>query len=187
MKRWIITDTHYNHKNIVKYENRPENFKEIIIANCKSMIAPDDELYHLGDVIFSRKGEMFDINAQTPGIKYLTLGNHDGKAQWYKNKGFDVVARYLIVDDILFSHHPMDLKQFIGMGIKYNIHGHFHKKTRKELDRTEKGYPFYSKLHFLLSIEEMDYKPILLDEFLKMKIDGLRTELTKKEFNKLGI
>jgi calcineurin-like phosphoesterase family protein len=181
MKQWIITDTHFNHKNIVKYENRPINYKEIIIKNCCELISPEDELYHLGDVIFSRKSELYDILLKIPGKKFLTKGNHDDeKAQWFKNKGFDVVSKYLFVDNILLSHIPMDLEPFKDMNIKFNIHGHFHRNDRKEVSRNKEFYPFYSNFHFNLSIEEMDYKPVLLYEFINKKILELKTKLTKK-------
>lgn len=32
-KTWLITDRHHNHKAIIKYEGRPENFNELIIEN----------------------------------------------------------------------------------------------------------------------------------------------------------
>lgn len=188
MKRWLITDTHFNHKNIIKYEHRPENYQNLIIENCKKLISPEDELYHLGDVIFSRKSELYDILIQIPGKKFLTLGNHDDeKAQWFKNKGFDVVSKYLFINNILLSHKPMDLNNFKDMGIKFNIHGHFHSKNRKDIDRTGNYYSYYSNLHFLLSIEEMNYKPILLEDFLDKKILELKTKLTKRKFKKLGL
>lgn len=174
MKKWLITDTHWNHKNIIAYENRPLNYNELIIENCRAMISDEDEVYHLGDVIFARKGELEGILEQIPGKKFLTLGNHDGNAAWYKKKGFDVVNRHLIVDNVLLSHRPKEIDPFIPMGVEYMIHGHFHRKDRKELDRTPEFYPFYKKgIYFNLSIEEMDYKPITIEDFLQLKLNEL--------------
>jgi len=174
--KWIITDTHFNHKNIIKYENRPENYGQLIIDNCKQMIKPDDELYHLGDVIFAQKGELKYIMSQIPGKKYLTPGNHDRdkKAQWFKDNGFDVVSKYIIIDNIMLAHHPKDIEPFKPMGVEYMIHGHFHRKSRKELDRTPEFYPFYKlDKYFNLSVEDMDYKPIPLYTFLQSKISEI--------------
>jgi len=177
MKRWLITDTHWYHKNIIIYENRPENYNELIIENCKSMISDEDEVYHLGDVIFARKGELESIISQIPGKKFLTPGNHDRdkRPHWFKEKGFDVVSKYLIVDNVMLAHHPKDIEPFKPMGVEYMIHGHFHSKTRKELDRTPQFYHFYKlDRYFNLAIEDMNYKPVLLDEFLENKINEVK-------------
>lgn len=171
-KQWIITDTHFNHDNIIEYEIRPENFNELIIENWKSLVSDKDIIYHLGDVIFKRQGTLGEILEQLPGRKILLRGNHDmNKTQWYINKGFESVQNYLItLDGFLLSHHPMNFSEIDSeIEIKYNIHGHFHRKNRDEIDRSAEGYPFYSEKHLLLSIEEENYKPVLIDEFIKRK------------------
>lgn len=164
-KIWLVTDTHFNHKNIIEYENRPIDFKEKIISNVKDVVKPDDILLHLGDVIFSRASELTEIMGQMPGIKILVKGNHDIKKDlWYFNHGFDLIADTLLFKDIVFSHEPRDLNEYENY--KYNIHGHFHRSLRTEASRTAAGYNYYSKFHAYLSIEEEDYKPILLDDFM---------------------
>jgi calcineurin-like phosphoesterase family protein len=165
---------HFNHANIIKYEDRPENFKELIIENCQKMIGENDTIIHLGDVIFSRKGELEDILKSIPGTKHLCKGNHDGESDdWYIRKGFATCRPFIIHEGILFSHKPMDLEKVDTdhsiSQLKYNIHGHFHRKERDENDRTAGGYPFYSEKHLKLSIEEMDYSPIELKDFLTLK------------------
>ena len=53
MKIYIISDTHFNHENIIKYCNRP--FKDInemndaIIDNWNRIVKKDEIVYHLGD------------------------------------------------------------------------------------------------------------------------------------------
>ncbi len=176
MKKYIITDSHFNHTNIIKYENRPENFKELIVNNWIDIVPADAEVYHLGDVIFKQASELGEILAKTPGTKHLCLGNHDReKPTWFINKGFSTAQRYIVITyegyKILLSHKPMDIAEIEKDHghIDFNIHGHFHSKTREELDRTSEGYPFYSERHINLSIEEMEYKPIEIVEFLKLK------------------
>jgi calcineurin-like phosphoesterase family protein len=89
MKKYILTDSHFNHTNIIKYENRPENFKELIVNNWIDIVPADAEVYHLGDVIFKQAYELGEILAKTPGTKHLCLGNHDReKPTWFINKGF---------------------------------------------------------------------------------------------------
>lgn len=173
MKIFLLTDLHFNHPNIIIYENRPENYKDIIIKNCQTMIGKDDTVYNLGDVIFKQKGELKSIMGMIPGTHHLCMGNHDNeKPDWYLKQGFATVQKTLLYDDIIFSHHPIDIdamSKTLNIAIKFNIHGHFHNKQREEKSRTIAGYPFYSDKHICLSIEAMDYKPIELYDFLKLK------------------
>jgi len=47
---WIISDTHFYHDKIVGYCDRPENFTKKTMSHWRKMVAPDDLVYHLGDV-----------------------------------------------------------------------------------------------------------------------------------------
>jgi metallophosphoesterase superfamily enzyme len=103
-----------------------------------------------------------------PGYKILVNGNHDGNtSEWFLNHGFDEVHDALLHDRILFTHEPFDISKFTA--IENNIHGHFHRAVRDEADRTALGYDFYTKNHAYLSIEEEDYKPISISEFIMKK------------------
>jgi len=180
-KVWLITDTHWNHKSIIKYENRPENHGELICENWKDMVEEKDVVIHLGDVIFAKQGTLNEILAPLPGRKILIKGNHDRNSAWYLTKGFDEVHKhYLIIcDEILLSHKPMDIEAIeaeLGIKIRYNIHGHFHSKVREispdsppedTEGRRAEDYAFYSKRHLRLSIEEENYKPVELNDYLK--------------------
>jgi len=138
------------------------------------MVKPEDRIYHLGDVIFKKQGTLGLILKECPGDKILCKGNHDYNADgWYIRKGFSDVVEYYITNGILLSHLPLDIDEIekeTGEKIRYNIHGHFHRKNREEIDRGPAGYPFYSDKHLLIAIEEEDYKPILIEDFLKKKI-----------------
>ena len=50
MKHLIISDTHFLHKNIVQYCNRPTDFNKLIIKNWHKVVKPEDIVIHLGDV-----------------------------------------------------------------------------------------------------------------------------------------
>lgn len=157
---FIITDTHFNHKNMVKYENRPENFNELIIDNWQSKVKDKDVILHLGDVILGHDGELLTIMRKLPGFKILIKGNHDKKPQeWYLRNGFDVVLPEgaAMIDtksaDFVFSHKPLlasFMKQYNDELLVadrdscfMNIHGHLH---------TSMGYPYDTK-----GIEQMYY------------------------------
>ena len=117
-KTWVLTDTHFNHAKIIKYEDRPADFKERIISNWRDMVGPYDLVIHLGDVIFNSKHELLGILESMPGVKILTMGNHDkrtGTATWFMRMGFNYVCKYHVIDDVLLSHKPLDLAQYPGV------------------------------------------------------------------------
>lgn len=164
-RMWLITDTHWNHENIIKYENRPDNHKDIAISNWKSLVKPKDRIIHLGDVIFHNRWELFEILESLPGYKILIYGNHDKRNStktWFRRAGFNEVHTSYTYKEFIFSHKPIDLAGY-DPNIKYNIHGHFHTKID-----SWKGYDFYDKQkHVLLSLEKEEYKPVELYDFMR--------------------
>ena len=85
MKLYVTSDTHFNHKNIIKYCNRPFNdvyeMNETLINNWNSVVTPEDIIYHLGDFGFGTKEELQEIFDRLNGYKYLIMGNHDRKSK----------------------------------------------------------------------------------------------------------
>jgi len=53
IETWFTSDTHFGHKNIIKYCNRPwtgaQQMDDALIANWNDRVADDDIVYHLGD------------------------------------------------------------------------------------------------------------------------------------------
>lgn len=194
MKIFIISDTHWNHENIKKYENRPENFNEVIIRNWQKLVSPEDLVIHLGDVIFARAIELPSIMAQLPGRKILCRGNHDGKGiEYYMEKGFDVVVDYFVYDNIAFSHAPLTPlpyqtakekgkdSTFSKKIVDLNIHGHFHRgKHRGKPGFLDKYYEWdyynsWRKKYHLIQIED-ELRPFSLEEVLATWKGGDKNE-----------
>jgi len=81
MRIYLITDTHFNHTNIIKYQHRPENFEKLIIKGL-SILQPNDILIHLGDICLGKDAEVH--SKIMPFLahlhsKILVIGNHDHK------------------------------------------------------------------------------------------------------------
>jgi len=92
---WFTSDTHFYHKAIIGYCNRPVTYRDpdtfeettpqewveemnrLLIERWNERISPQDEVYHLGDFAFAGKAKTVSILKQLNGIKYLIRGNHD--------------------------------------------------------------------------------------------------------------
>lgn len=183
MKIWIIADTHFYHENIKKFQGRPEDFNEQIIKNWNKVIACDDLVIHLGDVLFGMNKEQTlpSLMATLPGKKILCRGNHDlNPALWYMERGFDFVCDYFVSSDIAFSHVPLTPLPFQTMEnnqklVKWNIHGHFHRPKQQSdvinqihVDKYHDGnyYQEHKEQYILVHIEDT-FAPIALEAIIK--------------------
>ena len=80
---WIISDTHFFHENIGRYCNRPENWQDLIINNWNDLIAPDEQVLHLGDFALGKKMNFELLTGSLKGKLFLIRGNHDRLSKTY--------------------------------------------------------------------------------------------------------
>jgi calcineurin-like phosphoesterase family protein len=175
---YITTDTHFGHKKMTEYCGRPDNFEELIFKSLQK-VPIGNTLIHLGDFCFGedeRWNNKF-INENTHFFnKILVKGNHDNKSDnWYLDRGWDFVCdSFSIVykgKKILFSHEPKNILSY-----DFNIHGHFHnalpRLLKKEFvvpteeERNKEVLSILTDKHRLLSLEETNYKPALLETLI---------------------
>lgn len=151
MKIYIISDTHFNHKNIIQLAGRPENFESIIKDN---LLVVKDILIHLGDISFGSDKEYSNWFKNTLSCRtFLIKGNHDKKStEWYLENGWDWVGERMDITykgkKLCFTHEPIEYNG------DYNIHGHLHEKEG------------IGGNHILISLEKNNYKPYLLEKLL---------------------
>ena len=173
MNTFLISDTHFSHKNICSFTKndgsklRPfdnvEEMDELMIENWNKTVSPIDKVYHLGDVAINRNG--LKILERLNGKKVLIKGNHDiFPLKDYLPHFYDIRAYHILDKNMILSHipiHPDSNGRF-----KVNIHGHTHSNNvMKEIpnmngDFMEEIDPFY----FNVSVEQINYTPISLEE-----------------------
>lgn len=171
---YFISDTHFYHKNIIKYCNRPfnsvEEMNENLIKNWNEVILQDDTVYHLGDFALGNKELSLNIVSKLNGQKFLVLGNHD---KWsiddYENHGFKVLKNApikLVEYKLVLSHYPTPDIQ-IPKGY-INLHGHIHDKSLyNDFDKFEPCNYSLDK-HINLSCDVTDFKPVSLKQILDL-------------------
>ena len=170
-KKYLITsDTHFFHKNIVKFCHRPVNFTEQIMTNLRNEITDNTILIHLGDISLTKEEQAHELFISTLKCKkILVKGNHDDKSyQWYMEHGWDFACQAfqwnLFGKKIMFTHKPV---AWDG-NWELNICGHLHSKSHRD----EEWCLVTENNHYVISQEMNNYKPYNLQKL----IEGLGTE-----------
>ena len=154
---FIISDTHWGDKNLLKHVSRPKHHEKMMLANWRKIIKNDDLVLHLGDLVVGSDEvyEQFknEIAPQLTGKKYIILGNHDKrKYDYYKDFGFKVLKPFTMKYrgyDISFDHYPKFLKKNAK---ELHIHGHIHDHTYSRNEKSRWG-------NINISVEMINYKP----------------------------
>lgn len=165
MKRFIIADTHFGHKNVIEYNNRPfatvEEMDQKLIEAWNSLVKAEDTVYMLGDFTLSRRMDIIkNLVSKLNGKKVLIMGNHDTrKPKDYVECGFDAATRkpMMVESGVILMHEPFVDASFIAPNYIY-FFGHVHvNKTLMD------DYPNC----MCVSVERIGYKPADFDKSLK--------------------
>ena len=170
---FYIADTHFFHKNIVKYCNRPfadvEEMNETLVANWNRKVRERDSVYILGDFAFC-SGEMAnELLDRLNGKKYLIRGNHDSFLGYsaFETSKFEWIKDYAKISDhnrtIVLFHYPIASWEKKHHGA-IHLHGHTHNGEK----------PLVEGLIYNVGVDVTDFKPITMKEILK-------------EFEKMGM
>jgi len=166
-KVYFTADTHFSHKNIIKYCNRGfANIDEMdatLIDNINKCVREEDILYHLGDFCFYPRG-LFEATTRRFRNQirckqvHLILGNHDASIIKYPPDIFSSVSKEVIIEiegyKLHLSHYPPKSLEHYTEGVMW-LHGHCH---RKGLDRPK-----------VLDIGiDYNYCPLAFDEVIEI-------------------
>lgn len=153
---WFTADLHFDHKNIIKYCNRPFNsvieMNETLISNWNGRVHKDDLVYILGDFSFKHPDKYLE---KLNGTKILIFGNHDD-TKVRKHKGlfkavYDILKIKYNKKTIMLCHYAMRVWAKSHFG-SYHLYGHSHGTLP----------PFGKSLD--VGVDCNEYKPISIDE-----------------------
>lgn len=170
---WVISDTHFNHQNILTFKDsdgnpvRPfssvEEMNETMIDRWNAVVKPSDKVYHLGDVFFGSKDWIEANWSRLNGRKRLIVGNHDNIPYIVQQRMFEKVEMWRMFPEfnLLFTHVPVSTstlgeRRFKGIPMT-NVHGHIHSNPSPE------------GTYRCVCVEQIDYRPINIDELKIMR------------------
>lgn len=134
MNTYFISDLHFGHYNIIRFDNRPfktvEEMDNTLIVNWNDTINDDDIVYILGDISWYNPEQTYNILKQLKGKKILIKGNHDNivkdkrcREQFITIKDYDEI--YLNNQLIILSHYPIMYWKNQWHGT-IHLYGHIH-------------------------------------------------------------
>ena len=162
-KIWLVSDTHFDHTNIIKYCARPfvdvRDMNKVLIKNWNTLVKKDDLVYFLGDMCFGKRSIVSWVSKLNGRIVFIR-GDHDREKigddyRIIRYKGY----RFLLI------HNPERVESFNG----WIIHGHKHYNDLI-------NYPFVNgkKQTINVSVEVINYRPVSLDQILSLNLNTVK-------------
>lgn len=147
---YIISDNHWFHGNILKFENRAfgstHEMDEYMIDQWNSVVSKNDLVYHLGDIAFTNNFVvLMKLLHRLNGKIYLMLGNHDHSCQ---RKGL-FPKRFKWIDDKLFIGDVITEK-------KVNISGKYEKVSMCHYPMASWNAKFHGRKSFYGHVHSQD-------------------------------
>ena len=166
-KIFVVSDMHFDHKNIIEYCDRPfrsvYDMNRTLISNWNGRVRKGDRVYYLGDMAFGRKSIDFWLSRLNGEIRFIR-GNHDVGGHRYD----DVIEKAEVIKEgrillkydgheFLLTHDPDRPPDWDG----WIIHGDKHNNSRIR----------YPHIHIRnktvnVCVEYTDYTPMNLDEII---------------------
>ena len=148
-KVYFTSDTHYFHKNIMEFSNRPfkdvDHMNDVLVDTWNSVVDPDDTVYHCGDVSLGPSNKTNNLLQRLNGKIHLIIGNHEKSI--LSNNGckdrFESINQYLTVkvpdedarggnQEIFMCHYAMRVWDKSHHG-KWHLYGHSHDSLEHEV------------------------------------------------------
>lgn len=180
-KIWFTSDTHFGHKNILTFCERPfnsvEEMDDAIIKRWNSKVGKDDIVFHLGDFAFASNKRWQELIYKLNGKIYLILGNHD-VIRWpgtYTMQLFDRVENQMMLK--IDNKYKVYLNHFSFLcydGTYRNpedctiqLHGHVHQRIGdigKDAQRLQYRFPY----QYDVGVDNNNFYPVSWEEILKI-------------------
>lgn len=180
MTLWVISDTHFSHANMLKFEVRDRHYRcpndeQQCDAACRAdhpmvkmrpfasveemdelMVENWNRIVKPGDHVYhlgdvAMRKEHLAIVRRLNGKKRLVRGNHDiFKTRDYLDAGFQEIHGVRVIDNMVFTHIPIHPGS-LGR-FDANVHGHIHSNSALPL-------PYINAC-----VEVTEYRPVTLEE-----------------------
>ena len=191
-KIFFVSDTHWNHENILKFCDRPfkdvEEMNDKLIENWNKKVPHDGLVFHLGDFAWGGGYEGWKkIREQLNGDIILIEGNHDRKnlTTTAREELFKYVTWQMLIEiegrKVLLNHFPFlcyagtyrEPKRLV-----FSLYGHTHSgpnKKGQDIPRLVHCFP----TQYDVGVDNNNYEPISWYEVN----EKIQKQLLKSKYN----
>lgn len=140
---WLSSDYHFNHDREFIWKargfNSVEEMNEEILRRHNSLVAPNDTIYILGDLMLGSKDkESMELVSYMNGNKIVVTGNHDSPKRRLAyeediGKVYDATTLKYRGYHFYLSHYPTITSNLEKESLKQciiNLHGHTHSSSK---------------------------------------------------------
>lgn len=142
---------------------------ELMIERHNAIVRDEDRVYFLGDFCFSK--HHIHKAGRMRGRKVLIKGNHDTLELKEYLPYFDDIRGSHQFKGLVMTHIPIHEQSLGRWG--FNVHGHLHAQRVMKLDVGCSCWsadpPEIDTRYFNVSVEQINYTPISLEEVKKFK------------------
>ena len=139
MSVFFTSDTHFSHRHILTYTDRPfrsvDEMDAAFIHRWNATVTPRDTVWHLGDFCLSSVGRAVEVAKSLQGHKHIVWGNHDKAvrkdaaflAQWESHHDLVTIKVQdgATVQRIVACHYAMKIWDRSHHGA-WHLFGHSH-------------------------------------------------------------
>lgn len=162
MTYFVTSDTHFGHRNIIKFCNRPfadtVDMEICMIDRWNKVVGVTDTVFVLGDFSFASKTKTQEILMRLNGFKVFIWGNHDrGREKSILAvpgvlEGMDALHKNFNGKSVIMTHYP-----FESFREDFHFHGHTHGVSNPKAGRIDVGVD---------ANPQYQYAPIPLDSMM---------------------
>jgi len=174
MARYILSDLHLGHENIIDYCDRPftsvQEMNDTLIENWNRTVDTNDIVFFLGDLgHFADETQLRDWLDKLDGRIVFIGGNHDHPDEYVDSLN---THQYYILSqgdqEFCCTHRPENAPRFWDGWI---IHGHHHNNHPDDYPLVE---PETKSVN--VSVELLEYEPLPVTELVEYIEKGKRVE-----------
>jgi len=175
MTRYVVSDHHFTHDNIIEYCDRPFSsvgqMHDVLVSRFHETVDPGATLLHLGDVAMDMRDGSLTVEwlSRLSESAVLVRGNYDSAVD-AEDASFPVVDACIVESGgrrFYCTHRPEDTPEWWDGWV---LHGHHHDNHPREfpLVRTDER-------RVNVGVELLDYRPLSLPA-LDSHLDACRRQ-----------
>ena len=183
---YYISDLHFSHENIIKFDNRPyqtvSQMNADLVKRWNSVVSSNDDVYVLGDMFWVTKDAPM-ILEQLNGRVHLIKGNHD-KITSDMMHYFSSISGYAEFNDsgkhVILCHYPIMFYNHSYMKNCWMLCGHVHNTNENtwlskwKMDLRNNIVSMASNKGNIINVGCMlhDYTPKTLEQLIEWDTSG---------------